>query len=118
MAEPPSPEYFTGTFERVGRTADVPAHLMNDVVRLDPLPDGTGVMLTRCLTTGPEPGLALRYDLFGEVPNLLTGKEGPFEVWCQYFNDYGNYPVLICGSDAGARFTLIAQPDAPACAAP
>ena len=81
------------------------------------MPDGTGVALTRC-DSPAEAALALRFDRFGDVPNLLSGTDGPFEVWCQHFNDAGNYPILVCGSDMGALFTLVARPDSPDCPAP
>lgn len=118
-AEGPTPEYFRGVFERVGRTADSPPALMNDFIRLDPTPDGA--LALRSCDGGPgetDDPLILDFDRLGEVPTLLVGRNGPFELWCQYFNDYDNYPVLTCGSDMGARFTLWAAPDAPCAAAP
>jgi hypothetical protein len=121
-AREPPPEYFTGPYQRVGRTGGDSPELLNDRVRLDPLPDGQGVALRRCQGGGTavpaEPPLELRPDPEGEVPNILQGKEGPFALWCQYFNDYGNYPVLVCASDMGAAFTLTAATDDLACPPP
>lgn len=110
-ADTPSPEYFAGTYERVGRSGEAPPALLNDLVRIDPTPGGA-LALRSCGTGPKEPGglLILDFDRMGEVPTLLVARNGPFELWCQYFNDHDNYPVLTCGSDMGARFTLWAAP--------
>ncbi len=112
LAEGPPPEYFTGTYERVGRDGAAVPGLLNDVVRLDPV-DG-GLALTVC-GDGPQEGppLVLAFDETGDVTNLLQGKDGPFELWCLYANDGDNYPLLTCTSDGGARFLLWPEPDRP-----
>lgn len=115
FAEGPAPEYFRGVFERVGKTGDASPALMNDFVRLDPTPDGA-LVLSTCDELPAETGDAVIFDFdrFGEVPTLLVSRNSSPEMWCQYFNDYDNYPVLTCGGDRGARFTLWAAPDAEA----
>ncbi len=112
LAEGPPPEYFTGTYERVGRNADSPPGLINDVVRLSPAPGG--VALSECGAGPQEPlSLVLSFDRSGETPNLLVGTEGPFGLWCVHGNAGDNYPFLSCTSDMGARFLLWPEPDAP-----
>ena len=107
-AEVPPPEYFTGVYERVGRDGAVPPGLLNDLVRLDPVDGG---LLMRVCGAGPsESLLVLRFDEVGDVSNLLTGREGPFQLWCLYGNDGDNYPLLTCTSDGGARFLMWPEP--------
>lgn len=115
----PDPSYFTGVYERVGRDAQTPPGLIDDLLRIDPTADGWGIVIRPC-DGGPAEGgpLELRPSGYDEVPNILEGKDGPFGLWCQYFNDHSNYPVLTCVSEMGARFTLWAVTDdrATACA--
>ncbi|WP_157970886.1 hypothetical protein [Pseudogemmobacter bohemicus] len=104
----PDPSYFTGVYERVGRSgAEIPA-LIDDLVRIAPTPEGWGLLLYSC-AGGMQPDgwpIEFRPDEYGEVPNILAAKDGPFALWCQYFNDHSNYPILPCQSDMGAQFTL------------
>jgi hypothetical protein len=113
LAEGPPPEYFTGTYQRIGRDGASPPGLLNDPVRLDPA--GEGLALRECADPVGEPvsPLLLEFDRTGEVPNLLIGEQGPFQVWCLHQNNGDNYPLLTCGSDGGARFTLWPEPDLP-----
>lgn len=104
MAEPHRPDtgYFTGVYERVGRSGGAKPALIDELIRIDPASDGWGLVLSRC---GGGASLVLRPDSYAEVPNLLTGA-GDSALWCQYFNDHGNYPVLTCSAEDGLRFTL------------
>lgn len=111
----PDPSYFTGVYERVGRNAASPPGLINDLVRITPAATGWGFVMQDCAVPA-DPGAALdmRPSGYDEVPNIVEGKDGPFQVWCQYFNDHSNYPILTCASDMGARYTLWAVTDARA----
>lgn len=112
-ADAPPPEFFTGVFERVGRDASDPPGLINDLLRITPTAEGWGLSLRPCdAVEGQDWPLELRHTSFGEVPNILEGKQGETGLWCQYFTDHSNYPVLTCASDQGARFTLWAVTDA------
>lgn len=117
----PPTDYFTGVYERVGRTADTEPGLLNDLVRLAPDPGGQGLLMTTCAPAGA-PGTApllLRFDTFGEVGNLLSSDSRDPGLFCEYFNDAGNYPILACGTnDLRGRYTLWAVTDnrAAACA--
>lgn len=118
-AEVPPADYFTGIYERVGRAAGAEPALLNDLVRIDPAPDGAGLLLRVCVPEGA-PGsapLVLQFDRFGDVENLLQGGQGREALFCQFFNDAGNYPILICASESApgeeaARFTLWAKTEA------
>lgn len=100
MAETPPPDYFTGVYERVGRSAGPSPRLLNDLWRLDPGPEG--LRLSPCAAATGAP-LDLRFDRFGDVQNLLSGSgQDGAALWCQYFNDAGNYPMLFCSGDPGA----------------
>lgn len=112
LAEPhhPDTDYFTGIYERVGRSGGTEPVLIDELMRIDPAPEGWGLVLSRC---GGGERLVLRRGSYAEVPNLLTG-EGDPALWCQHFNDHGNYPVLTCGAEGGLRFTLWAVTDARA----
>jgi hypothetical protein len=116
LADRPSLEYFTGLYERVGR--DAAGKLLNDFVRLDA--SGDSLAMTICPTTPSEltGPFTLRYSDASEVENFVSGKEGPFELWCQYFNDSQNYPILNCSSDGGALFTLWPQGSGSGCPNP
>ncbi|MGL4309222.1 MAG: hypothetical protein ACRCSU_01960 [Paracoccaceae bacterium] len=95
FAEGPKPEYSvecsSGSAEQA-MPRDPPA-LMNDFVRLDPMPDGA-LVLSTCDELPAETGDAVIFDFdrFGEVPTLLVSRNSSPEVWCQYFNDYDIYP--------------------------
>ncbi len=117
-ADVPPPEYFSGLYERVGRSGGgVEAALIDDLVRLVPDPAGGGLLMSVCLPEGA-PGrapLRLAFETFAEVPNLLFAQgEGP-ALFCQFFNDAGNYPILACQTEDGARYTLWAAPDRSDC---
>lgn len=103
----PDTSFFTGVYERVGRSgAEVPA-LIDDLVRITPV-DGTWALdVFPCATVADQDApIRLNPLDFGEVPNILEGQAGPSGLWCQYFTDHSNYPILTCQSEMGARFTL------------
>jgi hypothetical protein len=110
-AERPGFSYFFGLYERIGRDAE--GRFLNDLVRLDPM--GEGLVLVECPVPNLDPPMALDYGDGFEAENFLTGREGPFTLWCQYFNDSQNYPILNCQSDGGAVFTLWPLGSEPGC---
>lgn len=107
----PETNYFTGIYQRVGRSAGDAPGLVNDLVRIDPAAEGWGLELRGCTTPDAAP-LDLRRDTIGEVLNVLVAKEGQSWLVCQFFNDAGNYPILNCESETGTRFTLWALSEA------
>ncbi|MBJ2150863.1 hypothetical protein [Paracoccus sp. IB05] len=103
----PDTSFFTGVYERVGRSgAEAPA-LIDDLVRIAPFEGAWALDVFPC-ATGAEQGAPIRLSPseFNEVPNIVEGKAGRFGLWCQYFTDHSNYPILTCQSETGARFTL------------
>lgn len=114
MAEGPPADYFAGVYERVGRDGAAPPSLLNDLVRMDPVPGGLAV--TVC-DAGPDapPLMVLGFEAVGDVTNLLADRRRTVEdpVWCLYGNNGDNYPLLTCSADSGAKFLLWPQPDAP-----
>lgn len=100
LADRPPPEFFHGRYRAVGRTADTPPALIDEDVRFEP--EGDGLAVTVC--DGPEG--RLRFDAVFEVENFLSGTIGVWPVWCLYFNNGSNYPILNCGTDDGALFAL------------
>lgn len=94
----PGPEYFAGTYERVGR--DAAAGLLNDLVRIDPA--GTGLKVTAC--TGD--AMDLTFGPAFEVENMMTGIQGADQLTCMFFNNGYNYPIISCRSEGGAAITL------------
>lgn len=116
----PAMDYFTGIYERVGRSAGPQPGLIDDLVRIEPAAEGQGLSLSVCAPDGaPGSGaLTLHFDPFGEVTNLLQAGEGRAALYCQFFNDAGNYPIIACagaaeGGEADrARFTLWPVTDA------
>lgn len=108
----PDPSYFTGVYERVGRDAASPPGLIDDLLRIEPAAEGWGIVVRSCTALAePVEQMELRPGEYDEVPNMIEGQSGPFAVWCQYFNDHSNYPILTCASEMGARFTLWAVTD-------
>ncbi len=104
-ADVPPPDYFAGLYERVGRSGGgVEAALIDDLVRLAPDPAGGGLLMSVCLPDGA-PGrapLRLAFETFAEVPNLLFAQGEGAALFCQFFNDAGNYPILACQTEDGA----------------
>lgn len=121
-AEPPPPDYFTGVYERVGRSGGAAPQLLNDLWRLDPAPEG-GLRLSPCTGPAQSPSLAqspnlpqtLSFTRFGDLDNLLQSDAG---LWCQFFNDGGNYALLSCGAEDGSAFQLRVATDDRATACP
>ncbi len=113
QAEPPPPEYFTGVYERIGRSGGEDPTLLNDLWRIDP--SGSELRLTPC--RGKAPARLLRFDRFGDLDNLLSGPDG---LWCQFFNDGGNYALLSCGAEDGlaVQFRVVTDSREAGCPAP
>jgi hypothetical protein len=99
----PGPDYFTGTYDRVGRDAAAVPGLVDDHLRI--APDGpNGLRLTGC---GGEVG-RLVFAPFSEIENLMEGVIDAKPVWCLFHNNGDNYPILTCSGDPanGLRLTL------------
>lgn len=94
----PGPEYFAGSYDRIGRDADF--GFLNDLVQIDPA--GAGLKVTAC--SGPP--LDLNFGPAFEIVNLMTGSQDGDAVDCLFHNNGYNYPILTCRSEAGAAFTL------------
>ncbi|NGM46832.1 hypothetical protein G5B31_14945 [Rhodobacter sp. SGA-6-6] len=108
----PDPSFFTGIYERVGRDGTDPPGLLDDLLRIQPTVQGWGLLVTRCDGPGELSWpLELRPSSYDEVPNILVAGGGPPDLWCQYFTDHSNYPILTCEAASGARFTLWAVTD-------
>ncbi|WP_192931192.1 hypothetical protein [Gemmobacter serpentinus] len=105
----PPAEYFTGTYQRVGRDGATPPGLVDDLVRIDP--GAAGLELRGCAAGADAPAQRLAFDGWGEVPNLLSGGAQDPSLWCLYHNDGNNYPLLNCAAPDGRRFTLWPVPD-------
>lgn len=112
LADVPPADYFTGVYERIGRSAGPKPGLLNDLWRIDPAQGGT-LALSPCGST--DPTAALRFTRIGELTNLLQGEGG---LWCQFFNDGGNYPLLSCGAEDGTAYQMRVVTDARAEACP
>ncbi|GLS87352.1 hypothetical protein GCM10010873_23260 [Cypionkella aquatica] len=94
----PGPAYFSGSYERIGRSGQ--AALLNDIVTI--VPDGQGVVIAAC--TGPV--LAMSFGPAFEVTNLMTGSSAGIVVECLFHNNGYNRPILTCKAADGAAFTL------------
>jgi hypothetical protein len=105
MAGPgtPGPDWFRGLYERVGRTGDEPAGVIDDRVAIEPV--GQGLLLRGC--DGPE--VRLVFDPWHEAANFLAGTDGRRQFACLFHNNGDNYPILTCEVSDGARFTLWPQ---------
>lgn len=129
FADVPPPEYFTGVYQRIGRSSGANPVLLNDLWRIDPAQTGalhlspctrSGNTNTNTNTNGTATSIGSAHDLrfarFGDLTNLLEGDGG---LWCQVFNDGGNYPLLSCGAEDGSAFQMRAVTDdrASACVA-
>jgi hypothetical protein len=102
-SEPFAEGYFSGHYERVGRSAD--GMLLDDLVRLSPMDKGFAFSVCE-EALDLLPPLRLDFTTAPEGQTVLAGRDGPFQLWCQAHNDGQNYPILTCTSDGGARFTL------------
>lgn len=113
----PDTSFFTGVYERVGRDGNHPPGLIDDLMRIQPTTRGWGLLLNRCDGPGELSWpLELRPSTYDEVPNILEAGGSPPDLWCQYFTDHSNYPILTCEAASGARFTLWAVTDERAAA--
>lgn len=96
----PGPDYFKGLYVRVGRDAATPPALIDDLVRLEPR--GTGLTLKSCAAAD----IALTFDPWSEIENLIVGPPATRGLWCLFHNNGQNYPLLTCADEAGTMFTL------------
>ncbi|MFC3180037.1 hypothetical protein [Cypionkella sinensis] len=102
LAKPgtPGPAYFTGSYDRVGRSGGANPLLLNDRVTI--APEGQGVAIAGC--SGPVAQMS-----FGpafEVVNLMTGTRAGIAVDCLFHNNGYNRPILTCRLTDGGAFTL------------
>lgn len=103
----PGPDYFSGTYQRVGRDGATPPALIDDLVRIVPL--RTSVELTFC----EGPPIALGFNASFEQENLMVGPSMGGGVECLFHNNGFNLPILTCRVQDGARFTLWRLADVP-----
>lgn len=96
----PGPDYFSGTYERIGRDGATPAGLVNDLVTIRPA--GRSVTISGC--AGPD--LVLGFGPAFEIVNLMSGERAGVRVDCLFHNNGYNRPVLTCRGEDGATFTL------------
>lgn len=96
----PGPDYFNGLYARIGRDGATPPALIDDLVRLEP--DGTGLKLKSCAAAD----VALRFDPWSEIVNLIVAEPAARGLWCLFHNNGDNYPLLTCADEDGRRFTL------------
>lgn len=96
----PGPAYFTGTYQRIGKSGGAAPALIDDKVAITP--DGDRVTIRGC--AGPDTNMA-----FGpafEIENLMTGHQAGVEVDCLFHNNGYNRPILTCRAGDGAAWTL------------
>jgi hypothetical protein len=97
-AESPPLDFYAGHYRMIGRDA---AGLVDMPLRLDP--SGADLRVTMCgladagLLTMPGPLTDEHY---------IEGRIGPYNVVCDPFSTYENYPLLACYAEDGARLTL------------
>jgi hypothetical protein len=96
----PPTSYFIGQYEVIGRDAQGP---VVDVVRM--AENGAALALQSCAKGQG----TMTFDPTGEGP-FADVKLGDWALECQYFNDWGNYPLLACQDEAGAKLTFWPDP--------
>jgi hypothetical protein len=92
--------FFIGQYEVIGRDARGP---VVDSVRM--AEDGAGLKLQSCAKGQG----SMTFDPMGEGP-FADIKLGDWVLECEYFNDWGNYPLLACQDGAGAKLTFWPDP--------
>lgn len=103
--EAPTPEYFAGRYEMIGRDATGP---VEEVLELTV--QGMDLTIGSC-AQGPG---QLVVDRSGEGP-FATLALGDRTLDCQWFNTWDNYPLLTCYDDANTRLTLWPTPATTDC---
>ncbi|MCF1709650.1 hypothetical protein L0V05_12585 [Tabrizicola sp. J26] len=96
----PGPDYFTGTYQRIGRSGGAEPGLIDDKVAI--APDGDRVTIRGC--TGPE--TLMGFGPAFEIVNLMTGQQAGIGVECLFHNNGYNRPILTCQTQDGAAWTL------------
>ena len=94
----PGPDYFAGSFERVGR--DAMGAFLNDIVQI--VPAGAGLTVTSCSGASMQMNCGPAF----EIVNLMTGSQGADTMECLFHNNGYNAPILTCRSAAGTAITL------------
>jgi hypothetical protein len=102
----PDASYFVGTYEVVGRGANGP---VEDLLSLTA--QGQDLAVERC--SGGAGVMVL--DQSGEGP-FATITVGDWDLECQWFNTWDNYPLLACYDDGRARLTLWPASEVEGCA--
>jgi hypothetical protein len=92
----PENVYFVGRYEVTGRDGKGP---VDDVVQL--LEQGQTLTVKSCNKGAGE----MVVDRSGEGP-FATIKLGDWDLECQWFNTWDNYPLLACYDDGRTRLTL------------
>lgn len=96
---PPPLEYYVGTYQMIGK--DAAGALVDTSFRMDI--SGKNLGITMCGV--PDAGHLDLPETFGG-DHYIEGRIASFEVVCDPFNSYENYPLLACYTDDGARLTL------------
>ncbi|OYU39260.1 MAG: hypothetical protein CFE33_12705 [Pseudorhodobacter sp. PARRP1] len=112
LAKPgtPGPAYFTGSYERVGRTGGATPQLLSDRVTITP--EGQAVVIAGCSGAA----LTMSFGPAFEIVNLMTGAQAGVAADCLFHNNGYNRPILTCRLEDGGAFTLWPLPAAtPAC---
>ena len=98
IAQGPPLDFYTGRYQMIGKDA---AGLVDIPLRLDPA--GQDLRVTMC-DTGDAGTLTMPNDSHDE--HYIAGHIGPYNVVCDPFSTYENYPLLACYAEDGARLTL------------
>ena len=96
----PGPAYFTGTYQRIGRSGGAQPDLLNDKVAI--APDGNLVTIRACAGAETRMGFGPAF----EIVNLMTGDQAGIAVECLFHNNGYNRPILTCRAEDGAAWTL------------
>ena len=96
----PGPDYFSGNYQIVGRTAGLAPVLQNTPASI--IAQGRDVVIKTCTA----PDVVMSFGPAFEVVNFMTGSQAGDVVECLFHNNGYNRPILTCRSEAGAAFTL------------
>ncbi len=96
----PGPQYFAGTYERVGRGGGALPGLINDRVTITAV--GQAVAIRAC--RGPQ--TLMGFGPAFEIEHLMTGAQAGVPVDCLFHNNGYNRPILTCRAGDGASYTL------------
>lgn len=93
----PGPPYFSGIYERIGRSVGGP---VDDLVQITPA--GQGVVIRACRGAAARMGFGPAF----EIDNLMTGAVAGIDLDCLFHNNGYNRPILTCRLHDGGAFTL------------